>query len=62
MDFSAPVFGFNEPTLTTLTYICYVLACICYGVHLLTKSARAVAMPRGEMALAGAGGGRRGHG
>ncbi len=57
MDFTSAVFGFNEPTLTTLTYICYVLACICYGAHLLTKSGRAVAVTRGELALAGAGAG-----
>src|SRR5205814_6010446 len=57
MGFLSPVFGFNEPTLTTLAYVSYLLAFLLYTVHLLTGSARVVTVARGQMALAGAGAG-----
>jgi cytochrome c-type biogenesis protein CcsB len=55
MFFESPVFGFNEPTLTTLAYVCYLLAFLLYTLRLLTGSGQGVAVARGRMALAGAG-------
>ena len=47
--------GFNEPTFTTIAYVCYILAFIFYGLYVLTRAGRGVAVARSEMALAGAG-------
>jgi cytochrome c-type biogenesis protein CcsB len=55
MGFTSPVFGFNEATLTTLAYACYLLAFLCFTIYLLTRSAAAQAT--GRMVLAGATGG-----
>jgi cytochrome c-type biogenesis protein CcsB len=55
MFFPSPVFGFNEPTLTTLAYVGYMLAFLLYTVHLITKERPGVAIARTGVALAGAG-------
>ncbi len=55
MGFEDQTLGFNEATLTSLAYVCYLLAFLFYAVHLLTREARAVRVPAGGMALAGAG-------
>jgi cytochrome c-type biogenesis protein CcsB len=57
MGFENGTIGFNEATLTSLAYVCYLLAFLFYGVHLLTREARAVRVPAGSVALAGAGAG-----
>lgn len=49
--------GFNEATFTSLTYICYILAFLFYGVHLFTRESRVIRIPAGGMQLAGAGAG-----
>ncbi len=54
MGFDSTALGFNEPTLTTAAYVCYVLAFLCYVVHLLAKSSR-VRVAQGQLALAGSG-------
>ncbi|MEO8284967.1 MAG: c-type cytochrome biogenesis protein CcsB [Chloroflexota bacterium] len=56
MAFNGQAFGINEPTLTQIAYICYLLAFFFYAVHLFTSSARAVTVPSRGVALAGAGG------
>jgi hypothetical protein len=48
---------FNEPTLTSLAYVCYLLAFLFYCGYLMTRSELAVLMPRSRLALAGAVGG-----
>src|SRR5437870_1780724 len=58
MGFPSPAFGFNEPTLTTVAYVSYLLAFLLYTMHLLTGSGRVVVVARGHMVLAGAGMGR----
>src|SRR5438045_2060236 len=55
MGFSSPSLGFNEPTLTTVAYVCYLLGFLLYTVHVLTRSGRLVGVSRGRMALAAAG-------
>jgi cytochrome c-type biogenesis protein CcsB len=55
MGFEQSTIGFNEATLTSLAYICYLAAFIFYAVHLFTRSARAVAVPSGQVSMAGAG-------
>ncbi len=55
MGFEPSQVGFNEPTLTTLTWACYLLAFLFYTIHLLTKSAGTVRVAHRQMALAGAG-------
>ncbi|MDQ6693767.1 MAG: c-type cytochrome biogenesis protein CcsB [Chloroflexota bacterium] len=57
MGFDPTPLGFNEPTLTTVTFVSYLLAFICYAVHLLAKSSGVAHVARGRMALAGAGAG-----
>ena len=56
MGFEEFTFGLNEPTLTSLAYICYLLAFIFYSGYLVARSSRALRVPRGQVALAGAGG------
>ncbi len=56
MGFDPTPLGFNEPTLTTLTFVSYLLAFMCYAVHLLAKSSSVAHVASGRMALAGAGG------
>src|SRR5438128_1218546 len=53
MDFSF----FNEPTLTAFAYLCYLLAFLFYAGFLVSRSARALRVPKGQVALAGAGAG-----
>ncbi|MDQ3929812.1 MAG: c-type cytochrome biogenesis protein CcsB [Chloroflexota bacterium] len=55
MGFESATLGFNEPTLTSLAYICYLLAFLSFSAHLLTKAGRTVHVVQGTMALAGAG-------
>ena len=57
MGFNAATLGFNEPTLTQLAYVCYLLSFLFYSVHLFTRSAGVVRVASAGMALAGAGGG-----
>ncbi len=57
MGFASASLGFNEPTLTSLAYICYLLAFLCYSTHLLTKGSSVVAVSRRGSRLAGAGAG-----
>lgn len=57
MGFVDQTIGFNEATLTTLSYICYLAAFFCYAIHLLTREARAVYVPAGGLAFAGSGAG-----
>lgn len=57
MGFDPSPVGLNEPTLTTLTWVCFLLAFLLYTVHLLTRSARPARVAVGQMAMAGAGGG-----
>lgn len=62
MGFESSSLGFNEPTLTSVAYVCYLLAFIFYAVYLFTRSASTVrvASASGSMALAGAGAGSGG--
>src|SRR5437762_12463133 len=55
MGFASPVFGFNEPTLTTVAYVSYLLAFILFAVHILTRSRSQVVMAHSVMAFVGAG-------
>src|SRR5437870_614318 len=57
MGFQSYVFGFNEPTFTSLAYVCYLLAFMSYSAYLMSRSSRALRAPRGRIALAGAGAG-----
>lgn len=57
MGFDAPTFGFNEPTLTVVSYVSYVVAFLFFCAHLMTRSGRALYVPKSRMALAGAGAG-----
>lgn len=54
MGFQDVTIGFNEATLTSLSYIAYLLAFLFYGVHLFTREARAASVTSGGAALAGA--------
>jgi cytochrome c-type biogenesis protein CcsB len=56
MGFSSTSFGLNEPTLTQIAYVCYLLSFLLYAVNLFTRSASTVRVAAGAMALAGAGG------
>lgn len=47
--------GFNEPTLTSLAYFCYLCAFLLYAAYLTTRSARALVVRSRGVALAGAG-------
>src|SRR3982750_3916884 len=57
MGFDADILGFNEPTLTKLAYICYMLAFLMYAGYLMTMNARALRVRSAStgVALAGAG-------
>jgi cytochrome c-type biogenesis protein CcsB len=57
MLFPSLQFGFNEWTLTTLTYVAYLLAIFMYALYLMTRSARVVGVARTQVQLAGAGAG-----
>src|SRR4026207_1383377 len=57
MGFESSTLGFNEPTLTSAAYVCYLLSFLFYTIHLLTRSGRAVRVATGQVALAGAGSG-----
>jgi cytochrome c-type biogenesis protein CcsB len=57
MGFESSTIGFNEPTLTSVAYICFLLSFLFYTVHLLARSAKAVRVSSGQIALAGAGAG-----
>jgi cytochrome c-type biogenesis protein CcsB len=59
MGFDSHVLGFNEPTMTKVAYICYMLAFLMYAGYLMTMNARAlrVRTASGGVALAGAGAG-----
>jgi cytochrome c-type biogenesis protein CcsB len=56
MGFDDQTIGFNEPTLTKLAYICYMLAFLMYAGYLMTMNARAlrVRSTGSNVALAGA--------
>jgi cytochrome c-type biogenesis protein CcsB len=56
MGFDDQTIGFNEPTLTKLAYICYMLAFLMYAGYLMTMNARAlrVRSAGSNVALAGA--------
>ncbi len=41
MGFDSDIFGFNEPTLTKLAYICYMAAFLVYAGYLMTMNAPA---------------------
>jgi cytochrome c-type biogenesis protein CcsB len=55
MGFESYTFGFNESTLTSVAYVCYLLAFVFYCGYLMTRSGRALRARSGQMALAGAG-------
>lgn len=57
MGFQQYTFGFNEPTLTSLAYICYLLAFVFFSGYLMARSSRSLRVARSNMTLAGAGGG-----
>lgn len=57
MGFESATLGFNEPTLTSLAYVCYLLAFLSYSAHLVTRVGRTVRVAHSNMALAGAGAG-----
>lgn len=57
MGFDAPTFGFNEPTLTVVAYISYLAAFLFFCAYLMTRSGRALIVPRRQATLAGAGAG-----
>ncbi len=59
MGFDSHVLGFNEPTMTKVAYICYMLAFLMYAGYLMTMNARAlrVRTASGGVVLAGAGAG-----
>ncbi len=57
MGFDAPTFGFNEPTLTVVAYVSYLAAFLFFCAYLMTRSGRALIVPRRQVALAGAGAG-----
>src|SRR5437879_200190 len=54
MGFDSYVFGFNEPTLASLAYVCYFLAFVFYSAHLIARSSRSLRAVSGP-ALVGAG-------
>lgn len=55
MGFNEYVMGFNEPTLTSLAYVCYLLAFLLYSGYLMTLSGQPLRSASGHVALAGAG-------
>lgn len=55
MGFQEYTFGFNEPTMASLAYVCYLLAFVFYSGYLMAKSSRSLKVARGTVALAGAG-------
>jgi len=57
MGFDSYTFGFNEPTLASLAYVCYFLAFVFYSGYLMARSARSLRVARGQAVLAGAGAG-----
>ncbi len=57
MGFQSPTIGFNEPTLTSLAYFCYLLAFLFYSGYLVSRSAQALTFRRSRVALAMAGAG-----
>src|SRR4051812_40174479 len=57
MGFNGTSLGLNEPTLTQIAYVCYLLSFLFYSVHLFTRSAGTVRVASGGVALAGAGAG-----
>ncbi len=58
--FNGTSLGINEPTLTQIAYLCYLLSFLFYAVHLFTRSASTVRVASGGVALAGAGAGSGG--
>jgi cytochrome c-type biogenesis protein CcsB len=56
MGFDSASFGLNEPTLTSVAYVFYLLSFVFYAVHLLTRAGRGVRYAAGTAAAAGAGG------
>src|SRR3954447_17617193 len=62
MGFDSYTFGFNEPTLASLAYVCYFLAFMFYSAYLMSRSARSLRVAGGQTALAGAGAGAGGGG
>jgi cytochrome c-type biogenesis protein CcsB len=60
MGFDGATLGLNEPTLTQIAYVCYLLAFIFYAVHLFTRSAGVVRVASSGVAFAGAGAGSGG--
>jgi cytochrome c-type biogenesis protein CcsB len=57
MGYDAPTFGFNEPTLTVVAYISYLVAFLFFCAYLMTRSGRALIVPKRRSTLAGAGAG-----
>jgi cytochrome c-type biogenesis protein CcsB len=57
MGFNGASFGLNEPTLTQIAYVSYLLSFLFYAVHLFTRSAGTVRVASSGVMLAGAGGG-----
>src|SRR5437660_10177458 len=57
MGFDSYTFGFNEPTLASMAYVCYFLAFVFYSGYLMARSSRSLRVARGQTALAGAGAG-----
>ena len=55
MGYDSYTFGFNEPTLASLAYVCYFLAFLFYSGYLMARSSRALRVARGQVALVGAG-------
>jgi cytochrome c-type biogenesis protein CcsB len=54
--FESQSLGFNEPTLTSLAYFCYLCAFLLYAGYLTTRSAPAIIVKSRNVSLAGAGG------
>lgn len=53
MGFDTPTFGFNEPTLTAVAYVSYLIAFLFFCGYLMTRAGRPIIVPSRQAPLAG---------